>query len=133
MSTAEQIIAEVVREHAPKVNDDPWTQCSSSECEDWPGGNDEVFAAHVAAHVVAALTNAGKVVVDQSESCIDYGVKRDVISGGRAVAVARNRHEAEGLAQNWGGGPEVVQRRVFYGEWELAAARVAEGGEHGEV
>ncbi|NKU21717.1 hypothetical protein GS907_24465 [Rhodococcus hoagii] len=120
MSTAEQIIAE-----------HPW----SWELDDI--GSDivmckcgEVFASPLqhAAHVVAELTNAGHIEVE-------YSVERGVVEGGReVVAGIWSRAEAESMAQQWpqrlpNSNPVVVQRRVFYGEWEPAAARVAEGGD----
>lgn len=130
MSTAEQIIAE----HLPD-NRDIERRVGNCSCtcgwEGW-GDTDAEKTAVFAAHVVAALTNAGKRIVDQADSNFEYGVERDVITGGRRVAETFNRSGAEDLAERWRNNPVVVQRRVFYGEWEPAAARVAEGGEHGE-
>lgn len=134
MSTAEQIIAEVVHEHTPKINADPWTQCSSRACEDWPGGNDEAFGAHVAAHVVAALTNAGKTIVELPEpdrifdgDLPEYDVADDGMvhvteePGGRVVVWHQNAEIRD---------PDAVAGALLAAG--LAAARVAEGGERGE-
>ncbi|NKT69473.1 hypothetical protein GS860_16075 [Rhodococcus hoagii] len=129
MSTAEQIIAEVVHEHTPMhdngpFGDDPWTGCSGRDCADWPGGDDEAFGAHVAAHVVAALTNAGHVIYPEQyvgelrrieadiEEWANYRVQDFGCKNAKDVLAIINRE----------------------GEWAdgSAAARVAEGGERGE-
>lgn len=122
MSTAEQIIAEVVREHTPMhdngpFGDDPWTGCASKDCADWPGGDDEAFAAHVAAHVVAALTNAGRTIVEA-------GPLHDMVAQLAALETwARTRVE------DWG--DQTAQKVLNLISTETpraAAARVAEGG-----
>ncbi|NKZ63017.1 hypothetical protein GTG23_00310 [Rhodococcus hoagii] len=141
MSTAERIIAEVVAEHTPMQDngpfgDDPWTGCAGKDCADWPGGDDEAFDAHVAAHAVAALTNAGKAIVDQDAEAKAFDLAADVVH-----AEARWQHEQDRRGTV---GAQIVAQRMLVMEGAirrfaaetreaLAAARVAEGGERGEA
>ncbi|WP_238840785.1 hypothetical protein [Prescottella equi] len=103
MSTAEQIIADVLGEHGTK--------------------------AYVAAHVVAALTNAGKTIVDGAGIYVEFGIERDMPSGGTRVVAAYDRSTAERVMAERPHDTRLVQRRGHIGEWEPAAARVAEGGD----
>ncbi|UPH36717.1 hypothetical protein MWT96_20405 [Prescottella equi] len=132
MSIAEQVIAEVVREHTPMhdngpFGDDPWTGCAGKDCADWPGGDDEAFDAHVAAHVVAALTNAGKTIVELPEAM--------------ACSYSASYWDGETVWATPGSGKVRIQledHRLTAADAQglaaalLAAARVAEGGERGE-
>ncbi|NKS12558.1 hypothetical protein GS580_16600 [Rhodococcus hoagii] len=124
MTTAEQIIAE-----------HPW----SWELDDI--GSDivmckcgEVFASPLqhAAHVVAALTNAGKAIVDLPEADAedDDGGPRDLrwdIGPSSVFSWTAGSVSIEGALADIA--PEAARR---FGAALLAAARVAEGGERGE-
>ncbi|MDH6282902.1 hypothetical protein [Prescottella agglutinans] len=120
MSTAEQIIAE----HRIK----PYLTRIQCRCG-------EVFASYEAhaAHVVAALTNAGKTIVDGAGIYVEYGIERDMPSGDTRVVAAYDRSTAERVMAERPHDTRLVQRRGHIGEWEPAAARVAEGGERGEA
>lgn len=134
MTTAEQIIAEIVAEHTPMhdngpFGDDPWTGCAGKDCADWPGGDDEAFDAHVAAHVVAALTNAGKTIVELPEvsagditigvvsALHDYGVI-DIETSPDFVRIFESTGWYSAEAMTFLGSALIA----------VAAARVAEGG-----
>ncbi|ORL77818.1 hypothetical protein A5N75_08280 [Prescottella equi] len=111
MSTAEQIIAEVIRERYPVSVAD-------------------------AAHVVAALTNAGKVVVDVPSVAhkgpfdtdasffrqVAENLDRDLYAGGSNV-----RRAVSALLRNVAAA--LTDDRRTTSEIRLAAARVAEGGD----
>ena len=138
MSTAEQVIAA----HRLKYKRTParhladtgvaYAACAAPDCDwsyDYATAGAEV--AH-AAHVVAALTNAGKTIVDSAGIYVKYGIERDVPSGGTRVVAAYDRSTAEGVMAERPHDTRLVQRRGHIGEWEPAAARVAEGGERGE-
>ena len=115
MSTAEQIIAE----HLPMYGGDvPVCSCRKAEWEP--------------AHVVAALTNAGKTIVDSVGIYVEYGIERDMPSGGTRVVAAYDRSTAERVMAERPHDTRLVERRGHIGEWAPAAARVAEGGERGE-
>lgn len=110
MSTAEQIIAE----HRVSYTFDGEGSCTCGE---------KVSQPDHAAHVVAALTNAGHIEME-------YSVERELIDGSREVVNRTwTRAEVEAMALRGTDGVVAVQRWVVYGEWEPAAARVAEGGE----
>ncbi|MBM4580904.1 hypothetical protein LRM64_19630 [Prescottella equi] len=137
MSTAEQIIAEVVREHTPMhdngpFGDDPWTGCAGKDCADWPGGDDEAFDAHVAAHVVAALTNAGKTIVELPEA--DETVPETEDENSRVIWNADGGHVtvfgdgALEMGIPYRFNVEADEARAVAAAL-LAAARVAEGGD----
>ncbi|ORL40189.1 hypothetical protein A6F59_16780 [Prescottella equi] len=130
MSTAEQIIAEVVREHTPihdngPFGDDPWTGCAGKDCADWPGGDDEAFDAHVAAHVVAALTNAGKTIVELPEADSTSGLSQEwrLPQANTVIGWVDGEVSIDGHL----GGLTVTEARQTAAAL-LAAARVAEGG-----
>ncbi|MBP0080136.1 hypothetical protein B0F70_24340 [Rhodococcus hoagii] len=128
MSTVEQIIAE----HALE-----WIghQCTCGEQfttgKTYRDGMGDLKRLH-AAHVVAALTNAGKTIVDRAGIYVEYGIERDMPSGDTRVVAAYDRSTAERVMAERPYDTRLVQRHGHIGEWEPAAARVAEGGERGE-
>lgn len=115
MSTAEQIIAEVLRERHPVSVVD-------------------------AAHVVAALTNAGKTIVELPDADVvvanfegefGYSMFRNPVASISAandgtVEVVMGREVVTELS------PDDADRVGIAWLAAAAAARVAEGGEHGE-
>ncbi|NKT31598.1 hypothetical protein GS810_01675 [Rhodococcus hoagii] len=126
MSTAEQIIAE--HRDAGYLDGRRYCLCGWSTIDH--DGIDQ--AAEHSAHVVAALTNAGKTIVDDENSGHEYGVEHCDASGERVtIAPFFGVGTAESCARQLTGNPVVRMRRVWYGDWEPAAARVAEGGERG--
>ncbi|MBM4653840.1 hypothetical protein GS462_26495 [Rhodococcus hoagii] len=88
-----------------------------------------VTAQQKAGHVVAALTNAGKTIVDSAGIYVEFGIERDMPSGGVRVVAAYDRSTAERVMAERPHDTRLVQRRGHIGEWEPAAARVMEGGE----
>lgn len=121
MSTAEQVIAK----HIVTA----WWHCDEHGQDEYACICGHEFSREGwAAHVVAALQDAGMEIVDRAGIAVEYGVERDAKSG-RKTAVAYDRSIAERAAAEWTNNARVVQRRVWTGEWEPAAARVAEGGE----
>ncbi|ASN69235.1 hypothetical protein 7S3_57 [uncultured Caudovirales phage] len=102
MSTAEQIIAEALGDKIMHTN----------------GSGDRNRA--YAAHVVAALTNAGKTIVElpEADEWGMFGPLR-VLSSGFIADEADDGEYSPTVAR-------------LIGARFLAAARVAEGGEHGE-
>lgn len=120
MSTAEQIIA-----------DELWQQVDALG---YRGRADDL-----AAHVVAALTNAGKVVVDVPSVAhkgpfdtdaaffrqVAQNLDHDLYAGGSNV-----RHAVSTLLRNVA--DALTGDRRTTSEIRSAAARVAEGGERGE-
>ncbi|MCA1008981.1 hypothetical protein LCL87_24995 [Rhodococcus hoagii] len=111
MSTAEQIIADVLGEHGTK--------------------------AYVAAHVAAALTNAGKTIVEQENvewAIVGVDGQDEWIDTGEHEGHLSSQEKAQQRVDDYYRGDEtaIVVRR-FVTEWQpVAAARVAEGGERGE-
>ncbi|GEM_PF-6816179 len=119
MSTAEQIIAEAL------------VQWSLEPCC-------RTCAGGLAAHVVAALTNAGKTIVDDTQ---DEWQHRNASGGGTVHATResaelaqavweldRDKHGVYGYFEPPMAPSVGIYRRTVT-EWEPAAARVAEGGE----
>ncbi|ORM21798.1 hypothetical protein [Prescottella equi] len=123
MSTAEQIIAE------HRLDDfDGTCFCGEWSYEDEPyDPADPELASMHAVHVVAALTNAGKTIVDQ-----DAAVEA-LLDTRPGLLLAHNAwHEglSAGIAACNVEGPWRKPESPYFAPW--AAARVAEGGEHGE-
>lgn len=132
MSTAEQIIVD----HMPVVVNagGKYVFACGACCRTYP--DREAFAAHV----VAALTNAGKTIVDLPEAdetgnyMPGYGrtricIEGDSIASGRATdgfMASYTSHSVEHL-DAYVGALLAAKRDL------LAAARVAEGGERGEL
>lgn len=133
MTTAEQIIAEHRMVRSLRFNGYVCEGDCGWEIRDVMVAHTEIIRrardAH-AAHVVAALTNAGHVIVDDAGIYVEYGIERDMPSGGVRVVAAYDRSTAERVMAERPHDTRLVQRRGHIGEWEPAAARVAEGGEH---
>ncbi|NKR90578.1 hypothetical protein GS483_00350 [Rhodococcus hoagii] len=93
----------------------------------------------LAAHVVAALTNAGKTIVD----AVDVEERWVPVTESGARWAPRSREKADAALADWpagGTGPNglrgydgvthIVHERLVRTDWEpVAAARVAEGGD----
>lgn len=112
MSTAEQIIAE----HR-------WSALTDAcKC-----GDPTITLGEHAAHVVAALTNAGKTIVEQSAAV-------EALLDTRAGLLLAHNAWHEGLSAGISAcnaeGPWRKPESPYFAPW--AAARVAEGGERGE-
>ncbi|MBM4645582.1 hypothetical protein GS464_24540 [Rhodococcus hoagii] len=130
MSTAEQITpVRILAKH--RLDDfDGTCTCGEWSYEDEPyDPADPELASMHSAHVVAALTNAGKAIVDSAGIGIEYGIERDMPSGGVRVVAAYDRSTAERVMEERPHDTRLVQRQLHIGEWEPAAARVAEGGD----
>lgn len=131
MSTAEQIIAE------HRLTGDPREEamrCSALDC-DWSAndavlGMDAVVQLH-AAHVVAALTNAGKTIVDQDaavEALLETrpGLLLAHNSWNEGLSAGIAACNATGSVRD-GEQPWRKPESPYFAPW--AAARVAEGGD----
>lgn len=113
MSTAEQIIAE----HLPMYGGDvPVCSCRKAEWEP--------------AHVVAALTNAGKTIVELPEYDRDFAFSGAEVwpDGYSSVTIRTPIGFVAGRSLNDLAQPEVM-RTLALNLLALAAARVAEGGD----
>ncbi|ASN72012.1 hypothetical protein 7S2_19 [uncultured Caudovirales phage] len=117
MSTAEQIIAE----HAVRA----WRADGRTWC--WKCGEFPSRGAH-AAHVVAALTNAGKAIVELPEHPDEALEEHGITASRRSLLPITLDIDPAGvyLKHFSAKGARTLAAAL------LAAARVAEGGEHGE-
>ncbi|NKV28174.1 hypothetical protein GS921_00365 [Rhodococcus hoagii] len=140
MSTAERINpVQILALHQLDIIDGSCTGCdwNYEDADDGHGFDLDLAELH-AAHVVAALTNAGKTIVDDAREEWSHRNR----NGGASFHPTRESAEAEQAAwererREGGGyrrlGPSMppsdgIYRRTVTG-WEPAAARVAEGGE----
>lgn len=123
MSTAEQIIAE----HQLDIIDGTCT-CGEWDCADVPDHAPDLDLTELhAAHVVAALTTAGKTIVDQDAAT---EALLDTRPGLLLAHSAWHEGLSAGIAACNVEGPWRKPESPYFTPW--AAARVAEGGERGE-